>query len=1087
MNQRLIKEHASYIENISNTGDKRIVCVYKGFSTKFLRKLNECYPHVDALSCLNSEDKIDLLSIKNNFWTLGSKLTSMKNRISFMLYEEFLLLPPHSLKDFFISFIIVDNNFYSNYPNQTLFVIQDIEESINNDIEINEDDTFNRFYSDSKTIAEFNCIQYLDYELNLHSLGIETLKFYDSIPNTSIQYKDILNIQNNESNIIIPVQFGDLNYNKFKYNLFFDIIPNAIEFLIDESLLKNPKYQTEINILGKILYSNDIEISFYKKNNDLTDSWREELDLLLQKHWNENAKFKKLKIYTDPDISNEIVELSQGSIVEHIIKQSELAQLNRPFEDVFLTAPTGAGKSLLFQLPAIYLSEKNKSVTIVVSPLKALMLDQVTALKNDRKFENVAFLNSDLSLIERQNIIQSVINGIVSVLYMSPELLLSYDIKTFLGERELGLLIIDEAHLVTTWGRDFRVDYWFLGNYIRKLRLGSSIKGQAKNQRRVYQFPVVALTATAVYNGEDDMVFETISSLNMIQTRIYIGQIKRTEIGFKYNQFQIHSHELEKFAKTAERVKEFINDNKKSIFYFPWIKQIENININLDENVKNFISKYHAELNSEERRQTLTQFKNGEIKTVLATKAFGMGIDISDIEIVYHHAPSGTLADYVQEIGRLARLPDLKGSAVMDFNPKDLKFTRILFGLSSLKQFQVKLVLRKLNSLYQIKKNRNMLVSIEDFQYIFTKDINPEQKVKSALLVIEKDLYARYDYNVIIVRPKSLFSTVFASVKENDLIQLKNQFGTFIEEINLTNSFPIDISLPDGTNFTRSFNKKNIKINLDKIWEKFYSQISFPELKYKFFNKELFTNIDPLLKIQIHLNESINNTKIKFENYFANIEAALFSLRGSYFTKEKLTTKLNETFNNENLCKRLADLLTVFYADNNQYGNTGSMLGSGNFLQVERNGNDFQYKLINTAFTRVKARMIRTFHLTFANVDANSTEYSGFISAIKDNNREQIKLAYLLEILDLSTYEITGGELPQIFIRINDPQKLNSLSKGSYTNKVIESIERSHEKSIKIMSYFFQNSMTDAERWDYIEDYFLGREVPLTNTIERDI
>jgi hypothetical protein len=157
MNQRLIKEHVSYIENISNTGDKRTVCVYKGFSTNFLRKINEFFPHVDALSCLNSENKIDLLSIKNNFWNLGSKLTSTKNKISFMLYEEFLLLPPHSLKDFPISFIIVNNNFYSNYPNQTEFVIQDIEESINNDIDIKEDDTFNRFYSDSKIIAEFNC------------------------------------------------------------------------------------------------------------------------------------------------------------------------------------------------------------------------------------------------------------------------------------------------------------------------------------------------------------------------------------------------------------------------------------------------------------------------------------------------------------------------------------------------------------------------------------------------------------------------------------------------------------------------------------------------------------------------------------------------------------------------------------------------------------------------------------------------------------------------------------------------------------------------------------------------------------------
>src|SRR6478735_4615538 len=113
----------------------------------------------------------------------------------------------------------------------------------------------------------------------------------------------------------------------------------------------------------------------------------------------------------------------------------------------------------------------------------------------------------------------------------------------------------------------------------------------------------------------------------------------------------------------------------------------------------------------------------------------------------------------------------------MDFHPKDLKFSRILFGLSSLKQWQVKLVLEKLNNIYRLNKRRNFLVSVDDFAHIFPTEDKPEQKVKSALLVLEKDLLARYRYNVLVVRPKSLFSTVFARISNGDVEAFKEQYG----------------------------------------------------------------------------------------------------------------------------------------------------------------------------------------------------------------------------------------------------------------------------------------------------------------------
>lgn len=705
------------------------------------------------------------------------------------------------------------------------------------------------------------------------------------------------------------------------------------------------------------------------------------------------------------------------------------------------------------------------------------MEDQVTALREYRNFNQVAFLNSDLTIIERQSIITQTKEGQISILYMSPELLLSYNIEAFLGERQLGLLIIDEAHLVSTWGRDFRIDYWFLGNYIRKLRRGSSINGLENNQLITYRFPVVALTATAVFDGTHDMVFKTIGSLNMQHPRIYIGRIKREDISFEINNFEInHSHELEKNNKTKERIAEFINNDQKSIFYFPWISQIEDITRTFDSDINPFfVRKYHAKLDSRERTESLTQFKTGVAKSVLATKAFGMGIDINDVQIVYHHAPSGSLADYVQEIGRAARKHDLNGTAVMDFNPKDLKFSKILFGMSSLKQYQADLVLKKLNNLFQVKQNRNMLVSIEDFQYIFPEDKDPEQKVKSALLLIEKDLIAKFDYNVIIVRPKSLNSTVFGSIKNENFDSLNNQYGFYITEIRGTQYEQPAVNLGGIANtiIIRENNNdiRYLQIRLDKLWEDHFQEESFPTIKYKFFNNQLLENVNPLFKIEIHFKDSIEQTKETFQLNIASLENAISAMNG-YFTKDELKQQLNNIFD-EHTKAKLADLLTVFYKKEND-DNEG-------FLHVKENyGQETKYRIYNAGFLRVKASMIRRFETLFTGIPEEY--FCGFINVNNSQGREKIKLTYLLEIFGLCTYEINGGKFPQIFVRINDPKKLDTLSRSKYTNRFVSEIENSHEVSIGIMNYFFQQPMTNIERWVYIEDYFLGKEVKYENS-----
>ena len=413
---------------------------------------------------------------------------------------------------------------------------------------------------------------------------------------------------------------------------------------------------------------------FIYKEEDIPQSYIESEDalFLLRKYWAEDASFRNINVYKNPDVGRETIPISQGLIVDTIIKEYENGRNGSIPRDVFVTAPTGAGKSLLFQIPAFYASDKG-DVTIVVSPLIALMCDQVTALQYDRHFYKAEYLNSDLSLVEREKIIEHCKDGDTDILYLSPELLLSYDIRYFIGERSLGLLIIDEAHLISTWGRDFRIDYWFLGTYVNKIRKYSDKK-----------FPIVAVTATAVYGGSNDMVFDTISSLFMNDPHKFIGEVKRSNIEFVIDTHDKYggAYDKNKIAETVNFIKEIKRLNKKSIIYAPFRKHINDIKFELDSNDLDIAVAYHSGLPQEHRHFAENSFKHNEYNIMICTKAFGMGVDIPDIEVVYHHAPSGLLPDYIQEIGRVARKQSIRGFAALTFAESDLKYSKILFSVT---------------------------------------------------------------------------------------------------------------------------------------------------------------------------------------------------------------------------------------------------------------------------------------------------------------------------------------------------------------------------------------------------------------------
>jgi len=1059
---------------------KGCILVYKGFPVDFVTSVGKEFAFLNDPSKVFVGNKIDLQRVLDCCKETIVKMLSIESGIYVATYEELLAIEDRVDLSLFTSKIVIyENNLFEWYPNQTTSRFPNIDETVEKgDPSYPEDPLLNQFYVYSDEKFGLTLLQYR--EMKVTRENIIKKNFFDTGLVDSQDYVTIEADRITEDSILVSEE--EESYFYLKYSVFGKRAPTrkTIVVITDSVTLKtNTKLQAELEILKLVYVRNGYEFSIRVKSAKPIAQCRPEFKDILLKHWGSNS-FKELIFYENPDLNTDKYTIDQGALIEEIVKEAEKAQRGELFSDIFITSPTGSGKSLLFQSPAIYLGQKEGLVTIVVSPLKALMYDQVTALRA-RHVRSAAYINSDLSLIERNNVVEDIKKGEISILYLSPELLLSYDVRQFIGDRKLGLLVIDEAHLVTTWGRDFRIDYWYLGTYIKRLR---------KYMQQQSKFPVLALTATAVYGGIDDIVFDTIASLNMQAPKLFIGNIRRDEINFDVRQFPIKGlhglHELAKLQKTEEVTISNLKNEIKSIVYFPWINQIKSLMQNLQVEYKNRIGIYYSEVEKMEKQIVMDKFQKSDILIVLATKAFGMGIDVPDIRQIYHHAPSGNLSDYVQEIGRVARNKDIVGTAAVDFCSKDLKFTKILTGLSMIKQYQVKYVLQKLNDLYQKYGKRHMLVSVEDFGFIFsnatTRPEELEREVKSALLLLEKDLFLKVNeqYNVIMVRPKALFSIVFACIPEVIERDFLKKYG---RHCRLVSSVANNERLYAKKGTTKDVG--NIyELNLNEIWERYFNNESFPSVKYKFFNQTLFTEFGESERQSFPrymLDISLRGTA---QEVFGEIEEALLALdqvfrnlgsKKKYFNSETLTSEIRRHFKSEALARRISNLLINLYSSSFEIGEFGaSKLKQGVFLHTKNDDSGERvYSIDYSRYNQAKSYIVRKFNLMF---EGTQTSFRKFISTTGSDVEYRIKIAYLIESLLLGSYQVSGGKLSQIYIRINEPYKLQLLAGDrNYTNEVLQDIYKKHKRSVEQMEEFFTSKMNNVERWDYIENYFLGR------------
>ena len=767
---------------------------------------------------------------------------------------------------------------------------------------------------------------------------------------------------------------------------------------------------------------------------DFTPS--DELTDLLQEYWGAGATFRPITLYKNPSLSAETINISQGKVVQTVIDEYENVRAGRTFRDIFLTAPTGAGKSLLFQLPAFYISKKG-DVTIVISPLIALMKDQVNAIHTQRGFNKAAYLNSEISLLDRDRIIEQCQGGEIDVLYMAPELLMSYDIRHFIGDRRIGLMVIDEAHLITTWGRDFRVDYWYLGSKIRKIRKYSE-----------HSFPMIAVTATAVYGGEkNDMVFDTAEeSLMMHSPHYFIGRVKRDDIEFVISNYtskakDFDKHKLEQTSKTVSEINKL---GFKTLVYAPYTNHVLKLSslINQDEEIS---VSYYGTLDALSKEQSEKQFRANDKNVMVCTKAFGMGVDIPDIQVVYHHAPSGLLPDYIQEIGRAARKTNIKGYATLNYSERDQTYSKRLYGMSALRLWQIKAVLKKIHDTYQNNGHkRNMLLSVDDFAFAFENDGDDiDQKVKTALMMIEKDYLIKYQFNVVIARPKQLFTKVYSKVSASDLKTMVKKYPETFEVL-----------------FTDSDGSKVILLDLNELWTRYFNDRPFPQIKKRYFEKTLLSDcyLSPRYKLT-YVFEDKDKTISAINDFFDTLSLFLSDTCGCVFDKDNLRAALKKKYDDKT-AKQLANFVLSTYSDDKK----------SHFLQ-EKSGVPKQYKVsINSYGASFSDSMKKLGELINANDTNKVVRYKS-----KDDSVPFVRIGHLIEILDLGSFEMRGGDNPMIFIRVNSPERVRKdCFNKSYENILYDKTKDKHEISSELMNHFFTRHFSNEERWNFIEDFFLG-------------
>ena len=426
-------------------------------------------------------------------------------------------------------------------------------------------------------------------------------------------------------------------------------------------------------------------------------------------------------------------------------RQQAIVEAAMAGEHVLAILPTGAGKSLCYQVPALSRYDKTGALTVVISPLVALMADQVAGLES-RGIGSCVTINGLLSMPERADALDRVRLGDAGILIISPEQLRSVSVRRVLAQREIGAWVLDEAHCLSKWGHDFRPDYRYVGRFIRE-RAGEEPAP-----------PVLCLTATAKPDVKADIVDYFREAL-AVELKVFDGGAQRANLEFVVAQTSsgeklAHIHQI----LTADLP---AHEPGGAIVYCATRRQTEEVAEFLQAKGMG-AAHFHAGLPPETKKNVQESFIRGELRAIVATNAFGMGIDKPDVRLVVHADIPGSLENYLQEAGRAGR-DQRTARCVLLYTQDDVERQFGMSARSRLTRREIHGVLRALRNLDRKGRLNGEVVATageilgEDEDKAFERDsATDDTRVRTAVAWLEETKLLAREENKVSVFPSSL-------------------------------------------------------------------------------------------------------------------------------------------------------------------------------------------------------------------------------------------------------------------------------------------------------------------------------------------
>ena len=439
----------------------------------------------------------------------------------------------------------------------------------------------------------------------------------------------------------------------------------------------------------------------------------------------------------------------------HSLQQS-IVEAAMEGQHVLGILPTGTGKSLCYQIPALSRYEKTGAVTVVISPLVALMVDQVAGLEA-RGIASCLTVNGMLSMPERADALEKLRLGDAAIVLTSPEQLRSVSFRRALEQREIGSWVIDEAHCLSKWGHDFRPDYRYVARFIRE-------RAEAEGGPVP---PLLCLTATAKPEVKRDIVDHFNKRLD-IEMREFDGGSRRFNLEFVVAE----TTSSMKFNDVYEMLANHLPPDSEggAIVYCATRRHTEELANYLTARGVS-ADRFHAGLPPEEKKTIQRTFIDGELRVIVATNAFGMGIDKPDVRLVVHADIPSSLENYLQEAGRAGR-DQQQAHCVLLFTKDDVEQQFGMSARSRLTQREIRGVLRALRRLSRRNRNDEVVAStgeilINDQEYDFRRDsATDDTRARTAITWLEESNLLTREENRVQIFPSSLRVSSVEEAKE---------------------------------------------------------------------------------------------------------------------------------------------------------------------------------------------------------------------------------------------------------------------------------------------------------------------------------